>query len=124
MAKLVSDPSLPDVVRNQAKAGITSSIDVALASGLISTDEASKMRKAGIEDGENALAVNRAELAIEFGDPAQVLKDMAIPKWNSGHKACRRTSTRRSPSTSASPLPKRPGRRTISRTSISAPRWR
>jgi len=78
LAKAYSDPTTPQVVRDQARKSIAASIDVALGSGLLSPSEAEKLRQKGIAGADETLALNRARLGL-LNDPQSVLTGLAIP---------------------------------------------
>jgi hypothetical protein len=77
-AKLIADPTVPDVVREQAKATIATSITVAKNSGLIDAESARKLRIGGLETSDEQLSINRAELDINI-DPQRALTGLAVP---------------------------------------------
>jgi len=78
LAKVYADPSTPMVTRDQARRQIETSIRIAERSGLIRASEAAKLRVAGLEQADEALAWNRVRLDV-ITNPQAVLNGVAIP---------------------------------------------
>ena len=83
LGAVISEPSTPAVVRDQARAQMDASIKMGLNSGLLSPADAQKFRQARVDAAEEQLAINRANLGITI-NPSKVYSDMAIPTDASG----------------------------------------
>lgn len=79
LSKVIADPMTPAVTREQARQSVAASIAVAQGSGLVDGESAAKLRRAGLQGADEQLAMNRARLGIQFGDPQHVLNGMGIP---------------------------------------------
>lgn len=83
LGQIISEPSTPAVVRDQARQSMEASISLGLNSGLLSPADAQKFRQGHVDAAEERLAINRANLGITI-NPAKVYADMAIPTDASG----------------------------------------
>lgn len=82
-AKLVVDPMVPEEVRRKAKSDIEATIMVGEQNGLLSPADAKQWRDVYVEQVEQQLALNRAELDIRI-DPQRALIGLAIPTDGTG----------------------------------------
>lgn len=82
-AKLMSDPTVPKVVRDKARSDVLGSIYMGQQTGLLKPSEAATLKKNTVDQADNQLAVNLAETDI-LSNPQHVMTGMAIPTTGAG----------------------------------------
>lgn len=76
-ADLITEPSVPDDIRNKARADLAGTIDVAEQQGLLTPTEAQKARIQYIDNAETQLALNVGD-ALVRADPQAVIEGTGI----------------------------------------------
>lgn len=77
LSTLYSDPATPQVTRDAAKNNIAAQIAVAEHTGLITPEQGAALRKAGIDNASENLAINRAKADI-LGNPQGVASRLGV----------------------------------------------
>lgn len=85
-ARLISDPTVPQEVRDKARKDMTGSIDMGVHTGLVEPGKAVELRDKYLKGSDNELAKNTAELDI-LANPQRAMIDLAIPTTGDAHSS-------------------------------------